>query len=197
MDYYNNDEHDEDDLPEVSLSMSNYARKMSNDDNNDEEDNDHSNRTLESKLIKFENIIFFLLKIGEIFMRQVFILYNPMKKNKDQLHKNNFILNHEHQLNNLQVKSIETFIEFLIYFIVERPDSPISESQIDTNTNKSKWEIRLPELLNSMVGPDRQVNKKKTMIHKFDLIISFRNVRFHDDIQLILSFNNLIHKIKT
>ncbi len=59
MDYYNNDEHDEDDLPEVSLSMSNYARKMSNDDNNDEEDNDHSNRTLESKLIKFENIIFF------------------------------------------------------------------------------------------------------------------------------------------
>jgi len=43
------------------------------------------------------------------------------------------------------------------------------KSETDSNINKSKWEIRLPELLNTMVGPDRQVNTKKKiiMIDKF------------------------------
>ena len=39
-------------------------------------------------------------------------------------------------------------------------ESPISEIEPESNRNKSKWEIRLPELLNSMVGPDRQVRIK-------------------------------------
>jgi hypothetical protein len=42
--------------------------------------------------------------------------------------------------------------------IKERPRSPIIQSQINTNMSKSKWEIRPPELLSCMVGPDRQVN---------------------------------------
>lgn len=41
-----------------------------------------------------------------------------------------------------------------------RLESPISEIEPESNRNKSKWEIRLPELLNSMVGPDRQVRMK-------------------------------------
>ncbi len=45
--------------------------------------------------------------------------------------------------------------------IKERPRSPIIQSQINTNMSKSKWEIRPPELLSCMVGPDRQVNQEK------------------------------------
>jgi hypothetical protein len=45
MDDYDIDEHDEDDLPEISLSMSHYTRKISN----DEQNNNHTNGTLESK----------------------------------------------------------------------------------------------------------------------------------------------------
>jgi hypothetical protein len=33
----------------------------------------------------------------------------------------------------------------------------MDQSEFDLNTSKSKWEIRLPELLNGTVGPDRQV----------------------------------------
>lgn len=50
MEYYDDDdddEHDEDDLPEVSLSMPHYTRKISN--NNDEQEDNQSNKTLESK----------------------------------------------------------------------------------------------------------------------------------------------------
>jgi hypothetical protein len=47
MDYYDIDEHDEDDLPEIPLSISHYRRKNSNDNN--EQDNNHSDRSPESK----------------------------------------------------------------------------------------------------------------------------------------------------
>jgi hypothetical protein len=63
---------------------------------------------------------------------------------------------------------LEIFIKFRSYFIGERPDSPISELEIDSNINKPKWEIRLPELLNSMVGPDRQVNIHQKTNFLFD-----------------------------
>jgi hypothetical protein len=43
----------------------------------------------------------------------------------------------------------------------ERPKSPINQPQLDPYINKSKWEIRLPELLNGTVGPDRQVIRKR------------------------------------
>jgi len=91
-------------------------------------------------------------------MRQVFIHYNPMKTIKDQFHKNHFILNDQYPLHNLLVKFFQLPIKFLFSLLDGRPDSPISEPEINSNSNKSKWEIRLPELLNSMVGPDRQVN---------------------------------------
>ena len=49
-------------------------------------------------------------------------------------------------------EEIEPFIR------VEEPSrSPTFHSQFDSNSNKPKWEIRLPQLLNSTVGPDRQV----------------------------------------
>ncbi|CAF0918772.1 unnamed protein product [Rotaria sordida] len=37
----------------------------------------------------------------------------------------------------------------------ENPRSPIVQPQSDSNTAKSKWAIRLPELLHGTVGPDR------------------------------------------
>jgi hypothetical protein len=49
-------------------------------------------------------------------------------------------------------------MNFSFIFIGEIPSSPIHEPELDLNPNKSKWSIRLPELLNSTVGPDRQVN---------------------------------------
>lgn len=42
-----------------------------------------------------------------------------------------------------------------------RTDDRILESS-EPNKTKSKWEIRLPELLSSMVGPDRQVRMKNS-----------------------------------
>ncbi|CAF4400855.1 unnamed protein product, partial [Adineta steineri] len=41
-------------------------------------------------------------------------------------------------------------------FIQERSLSPTYQLPIDSNAAKSKWAIRLPELLSSTVGPDRQ-----------------------------------------
>jgi hypothetical protein len=41
--------------------------------------------------------------------------------------------------------------------LVESPRSPLFYAQFDSNSTKPKWEIRLPQLLNSTVGPDRQV----------------------------------------
>ncbi|CAF3454505.1 unnamed protein product [Rotaria sp. Silwood1] len=38
----------------------------------------------------------------------------------------------------------------------ENPRSPTFQAQSDSNATKSKWAIRLPELLNTTVGPDRQ-----------------------------------------
>ncbi len=35
--------------------------------------------------------------------------------------------------------------------------SPTFQPQHDSNSTKPKWEIRLPQLLNTTVGPDRQV----------------------------------------
>ena len=49
--------------------------------------------------------------------------------------------------------------------IKERPQLPIIQSQINTNTSKSKWEIRPPELLSCMVGPDRQVKLEKKNLY--------------------------------
>ena len=49
MDYYyddDDDEHDEDDLPEISLPMTHYTNKMTNHD--DEQDNNDTSRSLES-----------------------------------------------------------------------------------------------------------------------------------------------------
>jgi len=55
----------------------------------------------------------------------------------------------------------------------ERPESP-------NPANKSKWEIRLPELLNSTVGPDRQVQKKESNIYiLFSLLQKREVVRRH------------------
>jgi len=60
MDYDNIDEHDEDDLPEISLSMLHYTRKMSN-DNNEQDNNHFDDRSPESKKsIKFKNFILVL-----------------------------------------------------------------------------------------------------------------------------------------
>ena len=36
---------------------------------------------------------------------------------------------------------------------------------MDSNSNKPKWEIRLPQLLNSTVGPDRQVILRDSLSH--------------------------------
>jgi hypothetical protein len=115
----------------------------------------------------------FIFKIGEIFMKQVFIHYDPMKTNNDQFHKNHFILNDPYLLHNLLL--VKSFFNYLFNFssIDGRPDSPISEPEITTNSNKSKWEIRLPELLNSTVGPDRQVNQYTYIIHLFSFNNSF------------------------
>lgn len=53
--------------------------------------------------------------------------------------------------------------------LVEIPRSPILQLQSSVNVAKSKWEIRLPQLLNSTVGPDRQVSadgKKPFVKHR-------------------------------
>ncbi len=39
----------------------------------------------------------------------------------------------------------------------EQLRSPTFQPQHDSNSTKPKWEIRLPQLLNTTVGPDRQV----------------------------------------
>jgi hypothetical protein len=51
MDYDNIDEHDEDDLPEISLSMLNYTRKISNDNDEQDSNNHFDDRSPESKEI--------------------------------------------------------------------------------------------------------------------------------------------------
>jgi hypothetical protein len=54
MAYYS-DEHDEDDLPVVTLPNSKFARRVSNNDDRDDQDNtdnDRSSKLVNSKLVK-------------------------------------------------------------------------------------------------------------------------------------------------
>jgi hypothetical protein len=54
MAYYS-DEHDEDDLPVITLPTAPFTTRISNDDDDDEQDNtenDRSSKLLDSKLIK-------------------------------------------------------------------------------------------------------------------------------------------------
>ncbi|CAF1087379.1 unnamed protein product [Adineta steineri] len=51
----------------------------------------------------------------------------------------------------------------------ESPRSPIIPSQANINSLKSKWEIRLPELLNTTVGPDRQ-RRDSTRRHTTNIV---------------------------
>lgn len=44
----------------------------------------------------------------------------------------------------------------------ENPRSPIFQRSSDSTSSKPKWDVRLPQLLNSTVGPDRSVILMKT-----------------------------------
>ncbi|CAF3828419.1 unnamed protein product [Rotaria sordida] len=50
-------------------------------------------------------------------------------------------------------------------------NTPIYQSQVISNTPKSKWEVRLPQLLNGTVGPDRQ---KRDIIRRHTTNIVFQ-----------------------
>ncbi|CAF3295916.1 unnamed protein product [Rotaria socialis] len=52
----------------------------------------------------------------------------------------------------------------------ENPRSPILLPQSDSNPGKSKWAIRLPDLLNTTVGPDRQ-KRDSTRRHTTNIVL--------------------------
>lgn len=87
--------------------------------------------------------------------------------NQNFQHNNHFILIENHQLKNLHVEYFHSNLFFIYHltFIEESPRSPTFHAQYDPNSSKPKWEIRLPQLLNTTVGPDRQV------IHTFSIYI--------------------------
>jgi hypothetical protein len=71
---------------------------------------------------------------------------------------NHFTSIDNHPLKNLWVKSnfvLNSFDE--LNYLGEQLRSPTFEPKHDSNSTKPKWEIRLPQLLNTTVGPDRQV----------------------------------------
>ena len=53
------------------------------------------------------------------------------------------------------------------FLLDQRSESPVVEVESETNKLKTKWEIRLPELLDSMVGPDRQVKMRTILVLLF------------------------------
>jgi hypothetical protein len=61
MEYFYNDDHDEDDLPVISLpNISPFTTRISNDNHNqDEIETDYSSRLIGSKLNKIQNIIIY------------------------------------------------------------------------------------------------------------------------------------------
>ena len=136
MAYYS-DEHDEDDMPVISLPTPHYTRRLSSSD-----DDDRSSKLLDSKLINQQ-------KMRTSFIQDWRNLYETSinsLQSDDEEHKS-FHLDRPPSMEKSPMKQ------------PQRPPSPIYQFEIDPNTSKSKWQIRPAQLLNSMVGPDRQVNK--------------------------------------
>ncbi|CAF1010280.1 unnamed protein product [Adineta steineri] len=131
MDYYDNYDHDEDDLPVITLpNSSSFTTKHSNyDHDQDNTENDYSTRLVGNWHSLYETSIRSLQSDDE---------------DQRSTTQKPFLLQRQPSIQKPQ------------NFIQERSLSPTYQLPIDSNAAKSKWAIRLPELLSSTVGPDRQ-----------------------------------------
>ncbi|CAF3457211.1 unnamed protein product [Rotaria socialis] len=137
--YY--DEHDEDDLPVFSLPTLTVTKRTSNTTEHQEDDmpDDRSSGLLENWKTLYERSLHSLKSTDE----------DHVSTNQPSL-----CLRRQPSVNRPSSRII---------------CSPIYQRPFDLNTPKSRWEIRLPQLLDTTVGPDRP-NRAFARRHTTDIV---------------------------
>ncbi|CAF4333112.1 unnamed protein product [Rotaria sp. Silwood2] len=142
MDYDYYDDHDEDELPVLSLPTTFLTKKTAiNNDKQDNIGNDRSTDSLANWKTLYETSLHSLQSDDE---------------DRRLLPKTPFYVDRQPSI--AKPKIAKSY-------------APIYQPQVALNTSKSKWEIRLPQLLDGTVGPDRQ---KRDMLRRHTTNIVFQ-----------------------
>ncbi|CAF1238593.1 unnamed protein product [Rotaria sp. Silwood1] len=153
MDYdYDDDDHNEDDLPVLPLPTTYMINKTSNNnDRRDNTENDRSSNLLDNWKRLYETSLHSLQSDDD-------------DEDRRSVPKKPFYSDRQLSVENPNIV---------------RSYAPMYQSQVVSNTSKSKWEIRLPQLLNGTVGPDRQ-KRDFTRRHTTNIVFQASNLNTNE-----------------
>ncbi|UJR08169.1 hypothetical protein I4U23_012442 [Adineta vaga] len=144
MSYSLDDDHDEDDLPVISIPKT--IREVRKTYDQDEAENDYSTRLIGNWQRLYET--------------SVQSLHSDDDGEESTIQKP-FYIDRPIQIETPSQREIP-------------PPPPIYQHEVESNISNSRWQIRLPDLLNRTVGPDRQ-NQNKLRRHTTAVVFQVSN----------------------